>query len=327
MNGLPLFSSADMPAVILGARRPGAEGFFAMYSSVYGGIVTDPAWMLVPADDHVVHRGDGVFETLKCADGFLYALDLHLDRLFRSASGIGLVPTLTRKELADVVAQTLRAGGRRTALVRLLLSRGPGSYGVSPADCPAPQVYCTAYTCPPSFMRAHPEGARVVTSRIPLKPGFLANLKTCNYLPNALMKKEAVDAGAHFALAFDERGFLAEGATENFAIVDRSGVLLLPRPDRILDGVTLQRVEALAGAQVARGNFAGVRRQDLTRGDVEQADELLILGTTPDVTSVVEWDGRSVGGGRPGPVAARLGAWLEADIQANTSLRTRVFAD
>lgn len=35
----------------------------AMYSSVFGGIILDPAMMVIPIDDHMVHRGHGVFDT------------------------------------------------------------------------------------------------------------------------------------------------------------------------------------------------------------------------------------------------------------------------
>ena len=35
----------------------------AMYSSIYGGIILDPAMMVIPIDDHMVHRGHGVFDT------------------------------------------------------------------------------------------------------------------------------------------------------------------------------------------------------------------------------------------------------------------------
>lgn len=41
----------------------------AMYSSVYGGIILDPALMVIPIDDHMVHRGHGVFDTAVLLDG------------------------------------------------------------------------------------------------------------------------------------------------------------------------------------------------------------------------------------------------------------------
>lgn len=40
--------------------------------------------MLIPIDDHMVHRGDGVFEAFKCVDGNIYQLDAHIDRLKNS---------------------------------------------------------------------------------------------------------------------------------------------------------------------------------------------------------------------------------------------------
>lgn len=39
------------------------QQYLAMYSSIFGGIVTDEAAMVIPMDDHMVHRGHGVFDT------------------------------------------------------------------------------------------------------------------------------------------------------------------------------------------------------------------------------------------------------------------------
>lgn len=45
------------------------QQYRAMYSSVFGGITTDPAAMVIPMDDHMVHRGHGVFDTAAVMDG------------------------------------------------------------------------------------------------------------------------------------------------------------------------------------------------------------------------------------------------------------------
>lgn len=47
------------------------QQYLAMYSSVYGGITTDPAAMVIPMDDHIVHRGHGVFDTAAIMDGWV----------------------------------------------------------------------------------------------------------------------------------------------------------------------------------------------------------------------------------------------------------------
>ena len=75
------FELSDWPMLVEALRQPYQNTYFAMYSSVYGGVVTDPRLMLLPIDDHMVHRGDGVFEAFKAIDGNIYNLNAHLDRL------------------------------------------------------------------------------------------------------------------------------------------------------------------------------------------------------------------------------------------------------
>lgn len=51
--------------------RKGQQQFLAMYSSVVDGITTDPAAMVLPLDDHMVHRGHGVFDTAMIINGLV----------------------------------------------------------------------------------------------------------------------------------------------------------------------------------------------------------------------------------------------------------------
>ena len=296
----------------------------ALYSSVFGGIVTDPGLMMIPVDDHVVHRGDGVFETLKAVEGGLYNLPAHFARLRRSAAFIGLGPAPADPRLREIVRQTVRAGGHPDALVRILFTRGPGSMGVSPYDCPEPALYVAAYELPPPFMERHPEGATALPSTIPVKPGGFAQSKICNYLPNMLMKKEAVDQGVHFVFSFDDQGDLAESATENVGVVDAMGWLRVPTTANILEGTTMNRVLTFAEELVAEGLLNGVKRNRISRSELAEAREILIFGTTTDVTAVVGFAHRPVGTGRPGPVFAALSRRLLADICGNAEMRTRI---
>lgn len=45
------------------------QPYRAMYSSLIGGITLDPALMVIPLDDHMVHRGHGVFDTALLING------------------------------------------------------------------------------------------------------------------------------------------------------------------------------------------------------------------------------------------------------------------
>lgn len=41
-------------------RKGKQQHFLAMYSSIFGGITTDPAAMVIPMDDQMVNIGHGV---------------------------------------------------------------------------------------------------------------------------------------------------------------------------------------------------------------------------------------------------------------------------
>jgi len=293
-----------------------------MYSSVYGGIVTEPSLMMLPLDDHMVHRGDGVFEALKAVNGNLYNLAAHLDRLVNSANGIALTLPVSLAELKRILLETIRVAGRPTCMVRIYISRGPGGFGVNPYECPASQLYVVITALGPPFMTLHPEGARLCTSEIPAKSAAMAQIKNCNYAPNVLMKKEAVDRKFNFSMGFDERGFLTEGATENMGIVSQDNRLLFPNLDRILTGTTMLRIMELSQTLVREGKLAFSGLADITRPDILSARELIIAGTTLNVVAGVEFDGHSIGSGKPGPIYQRLSKLLEQDMRKNTAVLT-----
>lgn len=317
------------PAQYLAALQRGRQlyhdAYYAMYSSLLGGIVTDPVLMQIPVDDHLVHRGDGVFDTCKCVNGGIYNLDAHLARIERSANAIGIVWPDGIDAIRTLTVATLRAGGRRNCSGRVILARGPGGFGVSPYESPVPALYILAYALGVPFMVAHPQGARARRSSIPSKPALFAGVKNCNYLPNVLMKREAVDAGVDYMVGFDPDGHLTEGPTENAGIVTHDGELAFPRLENILAGTTMLRVVELAQALVATGAIRTVRFRDITEADVNAAAEMLMVGTTINVVSVCEYDGHRLGTGAPGPVGRSLDAALMLDIQTNTSLLTPVF--
>ncbi len=319
MNREALFEKLDH------LRKPYHKDYLAMYSTIFGGVITDPLLMMVPIDDHMVHRGDGVFEMLKCVKGALYNLDGHLGRLERSTKDLGFALQVPIAELREIILETVRIGGQHDCAVRMFVSRGPGSFGVNPYDCPQTQLYVVVTTLVRSFMTRHPEGASVRTSSVPVKHPFFAGVKNCNYLNNVLMKKEAVDAGADFVVAFDERGRLGEGATENIGVVTHDGVLTFPCLDGILMGTTMVRAMELAETVVAEGLLKQVCFGDLNRTDIDHAQEVMILGTTINVTHVREFDDRPVGEGTYGPVFKRLSQLLLDDIHNNSAMRTPIF--
>jgi branched-chain amino acid aminotransferase len=293
-----------------------------MYSSLLGGIVTDPELMLIPADDHLAHRGDGVFDTFKCVKGAIYNFEAHLIRTITSGKAIGINWPDGIDGIRKLVLATLRATGRADSYGRVILSRGPGGFGVNPYESPAPALYILVYELAKPFMELKPEGARVKKSTIPQKPSIFATVKSCNYLANAMMKREAVDAGVDFVVGFDAKGFMTEGATENAGIITEDGELAFPRLENILAGTTMLRVAGFARQLVAKGELRSVSFRDISEQEVLAAAEMFFTGTTLNVAPVVEYEGRAIGTGRPGPVALKLNEFIVRDVLYNDDLRT-----
>lgn len=305
------------------SMRAGAGPYYLFYSSLWDGYVTDPALMVVPFDDHLVHRGDGVFETMKCVGGAVYNLDAHLQRLQRSAYQIGLTFRRGPGALRAKVLEALEVAKRPECSVRVVLSRGPGGMGVAPSESSGAALYVMVYGAGRPFMERKPQGATLRKSRVPAKPPCFATAKTCNYIPNALMRAEAEVWQVDFMVGVDGHGHITEGATENVGIVSRSGRLVFPPLDAVLAGTTMLRVSELAQTLEADGRLKGVVFRPIREEELYEAHEILVVGTTLNVVSVVEYNGRRVGDGSPGPVGRALDALIAQDTQANAALRVR----
>lgn len=296
---------------LLAAPRPGSEGVLAFYDHRIGVIGKDPRLMLIPLDDHLVHRGDGVFETLKYIGRRLYQIEPHFTRMERSASAIHLAPPCSWEEVAALTLEVCRAGGADDGLVRVLIGRGPGGFGIDPAECPTPSLTIVAYRFHARPAASFTKGVTAFRTSIPAKQNYLARIKSIDYLPNVLMKREATARGEDYPVCYDDKGFLAEGATENICIVDAAGRFVVPELTNALTGTTLLRAIELLEGEI-EVVFTGIREEDIAT-----AREMCILGTTNDCLSIVRYNGVPVGDGRPGPVSRSLKERLVADIAAS----------
>uniref|UniRef100_A0A2P2QMA9 Uncharacterized protein n=1 Tax=Rhizophora mucronata TaxID=61149 RepID=A0A2P2QMA9_RHIMU len=284
-------------------NQKGKQHFLAMYSSVWGGIVTDPTAMVIPIDDHMVHRGHGVFDTAAIMDGQLYELDQHLDRILRSASRARIDLPFDRESIRRILIQLVSASKCQKGSLRYWLSVGPGDFQLSPSGCNQPALYAVVIQdqSPLDF-----KGIKVVTSSIPIKPPQFATMKSVNYLPNVLSKMEAEDNDAYAAIWLDDDGFIAEGPNMNVAFVTKEKDLIMPHFEKILSGCTAKRVLTLAEGLVRQGKLRGIKAGSVTVQEGKKAEEMMLIGSGVLVRPVVQWDEQIIGDGKEGPVAQAL---------------------
>jgi len=289
--------------------------YSAFYSSQVGGIVTDPALMVIPFDDHMVHRGHGVFDTAAIAGGKIYDLEAHLDRFARSARTSKLT-TPAREEMRDLIVRTTAASGTRNGSIRYWASSGPGSLGLAPAAGAEPGFFVMIFGGLSYPAKWYTEGLRVMTTTYPIKPPLYAVTKSTNYLPNVLMQMEAQESGLDNGVFVDEAGNVGESSNMNVAFVTEDGSLKHPKFDHILSGCTSLRLLELAGALEARNLVRGVRVCEIPVAEARAAREMMLFGSSVKVAPVVEWDRKPIGDGKPGPVARALRQLLEEDMRS-----------
>ncbi len=131
----------------------------------------------------------------------------------------------------------------------------------------------------------------------------LSGLKSLSYASNVLGLEEAQRRGAEEGIWLNTRGHLAEGCSANLFVVKRRAVFTPGAREGILPGIV--RGLAIEAAR-ALGYLLHEGKVRLPR--LLGADEAFLTSSTRGVRPVVEFEGRPVGRGRPGPVTAAIAA-------------------
>jgi 4-amino-4-deoxychorismate lyase len=317
---LPLLTAADVLSRLTALRARQPVNFWAFYSSQLGGIVTDPALMVLPFDDHIVHRGHGIFDTAAIVDGKIYDLEAHLDRFLKSATRSKLRLPGSRDEMRDIIVRTTAASGRRDGSIRYWLSSGPGSLELTPAAGAEPGFFVMVFAGLSYPDRWYSQGLKVMTTTYPIKAPLYAITKATNYLPNVLMQMEAKEAGFDNGVFIDAEGNVGESSNMNVAFVSAGGALVHPKFDHILSGCTSLRLLELAESLRQRGVISGIEVRDIPVAEARASREMLLLGSSVKVAPIVQWDDRMIGDSKPGPVARALLELLEEDMRSSDRL-------
>jgi branched-chain amino acid aminotransferase len=268
-----------------------------MRTWVNGELLSDPDAPAIAARDHGLTVGDGVFEVVKVVDGRLFALDPHLERLARSARGLGL-PEPDLDTVRRGIGAVLEGDPLSLGRVRVTWTGGLSPLGSDRGDGPATLVVSAAQ------MDVWPDTTAVATVPWPRNErGALAGLKTTSYGENVRALAFAHDHDASEAVFANLQGNLCEGTGTNvFYVVD--GELRTPTLDSgCLAGITRRLVLDWFGA---------VEVDEPIEAVVEQASEAFLASTTRDVQGIHRWDDRELPGAGPVTTEVRK-VWQERE--------------
>jgi len=253
--------------------------------------------------DHGFLYGDGVFEGIRAYKGKVFRLTEHVDRLFDSAKVIALTPSVSKKEMEEIIVKTCVKNNITDGYIRPIISRGVGDLGLNPYLCKKSSVVCIADKISLYPQEDYDNGLKIVTvaTHRNYNESLNPRVKSLNYLNNIMAKIEAVQSGVKEALMLNPLGYVAECTGDNLFIV-RKGKIYTPAVQcGSLDGITAAAVVELAtkrGLEVISGT--------MSRFDIWTAEECWLTGTAAEMIPVTSVDARLIGDGKVGPVYKQL---------------------
>jgi len=253
--------------------------------------------------DHGTLYGDGVFEGIRIYGGKVFKCQAHVDRLFDSARTIRLAIPYTKQELTDAMYETLRANDRQDGYIRLLVTRGKGTLGLSPFKCPDPNTVIIVDTIELYPEEMYRDGMAVIIAKTLRTSARMVppSAKTLNYLNNIIANIEAIDAGVAEAIMLNDDGNVAECTGDNLFIVEDGTLVTPPLDAGILPGITRGVVLELADRE-------GVPKaeESISPDRLYKADECFLTGTAAEIIGVTKVDDREIGTGAVGPVTQQF---------------------
>tara|TARA_B110001454_G_C12723226_1_gene435964 strand:+ start:26576 stop:27457 length:882 start_codon:yes stop_codon:yes gene_type:complete len=287
------------------ANRDHQRSFYSFFSTYDNQVTTDPKQMVVPIDDHGFHRGDGVFEAIKWIGNKIWLLDPHLSRLEKSCDKIKISLPLSISEIKNKIAELVSISKASQGIIRVFVTRGPGSFGISPYESIASQMYIVTTELKDWPADKVQKGVAIRKSEVAPKKGLFAQVKSLNYLPNVLMKKEAIDSGFDFAFGIGENGEVLESSTENLSFI-KGNTMVSPLFDSTLRGTSLIRLTELLPKNLGMT----WQQRNFSYEELIQADEVFLVGTTLDVMPVTRI-------GDLAKLQTEKSLWLRSVLQAD----------
>ena len=230
--------------------------------------------------DRSFNYGDGVFTTMLVRGGQLQLWPLHLSRLQLGAHRLGFGEVDWQKLQQDVFAAITSAH----QVIKLLLSRGEGGRGYSPAGISQPHWYISQ-SAVPDYQAAREQGISIETAELALSvQPLLAGLKHNNRLEQVLLKQEQARRDVDDLLVLDQLGFVIEAISANVFIY-RAGHWYTPELSRA--GVAgVMREHLLSQTAVSLINWQ--------QHDIKQVEAMFICNALMGIVPVRQWDLRTL---------------------------------
>lgn len=249
---------------------------------------------LLGARTHAAWLSSIVFDGARAFEGVAPDLDLHCQRVVRSAEAFGMIPTMTADQIHDLAWEGIRKFPEDAELyIRPMFWAETGWVDPDPDSTRFAMVVYVSPLPPPTGL-----SVCLSSRRRPAPDMAPTDAKASCLYPNASRAlREATQKGFDNAVVRDPLNNIAELATANLFLA-KDGVIHTPVPNgTFLNGVTRQRVISLL-----REDGIDVQERTVTVTDLESADEMFSSGNHGKVQPIIRYEDRDM---QPGPMYKR----------------------
>jgi len=242
---------------------------------------------------------DGIYEVIRSYDGHLFQLQQHIERLNYGAKALRFRQT-SLEEFIDVAESLIEMNHLKQcpATVYLQITRGvaPRSHKLPSSETPL-----TMYAIPKQLIIDNSEQEKGISAiTVTDQRWERCDIKSISLLLNSLAHQQAIDANAKESI-FIRNGFLTEGSHTNVLMVKDNTIITPPITNHILDGITRKVV-----LQICKNCGIDICLSPIPENELFSADELMIVGTTVEITPVVQLNNQTIGNGFPGRFTRQL---------------------
>ena len=254
----------------------------------------------VELEDRGYQFGDGIYEATHIYNGKCFALERHLARCRRSLRELRIPVTYMDEELTAIHNDIIEKSGIKDGSIYFQITRGIAKRTHYFPDKVVPLLSMTIREGTPNA-KNQKEGIRCMFFED--IRWLRCDIKTINLLGNVLAKQAGHEKGLQGTIQYrKDTNLVTEGSSSNFFIVKDGVIWTHPISNFILKGVTrsilVEEIIPKLGYTIVEKAFSP--EFALT------ADEAFATSTSLEVTPVIEIDGKKIGDGKPGPVAASL---------------------
>jgi len=235
--------------------------------------------------------GIGVFETMRADGDAIFALDRHLDRLFRGLKVLRIRSPYSREEWRRNLARILKDNALKSARVRLAVWKERARVRIAIVCQDSPRFINGQYI---KGFKAAISGVRRPRSRY-------SHIKSMDYRIFRLAYQEARRQGYDEAILLNNRGEIVEGSRTNVFFVEK-GVLCTPKIScGCLNGITRQIV-----LESARALGIPCRTDRANARQLATAQEAFLTNSLIGVMPLTGLNGRLIGRGKAGDLTRRI---------------------